>query len=480
VAATKVVALDIGTSSTKAVLFGYRGVVEAEAQAKHPISNPAPGRQEQDARDWWESTVAAVRDLDGRSDAAAIVLSGTMQNVIAVGDDGEPLHPAILYSDSRASAQFEALAPILNAASAPSIIGNSPNEFMAAFKMRWLLENEPDLLRRAAMLHSGAKDYIIHRLTGVHVTDATAATTVGLMNLAQRRWHGELLRIFGLQEQKLPAIKSSRSIVGQLMTQAANRLGLSAGIPVINGLGDAGASTVGAGLTEPGEAYVYLGTTAWVARVSDLSAITFPARTFVLAHANPDKIIEVVPLLSGGDCVEWLLAALGTDLESLGPRAAAVDPSPPDLLFLPYLKGERSPFIDTAVRGSLLMVDRSHGPAEMLYAVMEGVALSLRENLDALGAHGNAVRLVGGGAFSEVWPQLIADATMRGIEVAYEPGNATAFGAFREAARALGLPYNADRFKTSLLPRKERSARTEKRRLIFREATDFVRSLPNR
>jgi xylulokinase len=474
-----ILALDIGTHSTKAVLFDRRGIIVAEAEAKHATSNQTSGQQEQNACDWWQSTVAAVRrSLDRPNDVAAVVLSGTMQNVIPVGYDGEPLRPAILYSDSRGSAQFDASASVINATNMPSIIGNSPNEFMAAFKMRWLLENEPDVFERSAVLHSGAKDYIIHCLTGQHVTDPTAATTVGLMDLAQRSWHSELLCAFGIPAKKLPAIKPSRSVVGRLTARAADHLGLPAGVPVINGLGDAGASTLGAGLRHAGEAYIYLGTTAWVARVSRLVDVALPARTFVLAHPDPDKVIEVAPILSGGDCVEWLLAVLGTDLDSLGARIREIDASPPDLLFLPYLKGERSPFIDVAVRGGFLMIDRSHGPAEMFYAVMEGIALSLRENLDALGVQAKTIRLLGGGGISDVWPQLIADATGRGVEVANDPRTAPAFGAFCEAAAELNLSHGANRFGAPVLPRLERSDRSEERRQLFLAATGFVRNLP--
>lgn len=479
-AAEKVLALDIGTSSTKAVLFDCSGAVQAESEAKHAIINQRPGQQEQDARHWWQSTRTAVHDLDDLSGIAAIVLSGTMQNVIPVDRDGQPLRSAILYGDSRGAPQFAALAPAIAAARMACVIGNAPNAFMAAFKMRWLLENERDVFEHSTVLHSGAKDYVIHCLTGRHVTDPTAATTVGLMDLSHRRWDRELLRAFGIPEGKLPVIVSSRAIVGRVTAHAADQLGLMAGIAVINGMGDAGATALGAGLTQAGGSYIYLGTTAWVARVTAAVDITLPAQTFALAHPDPDKIIEVAPILSGGDCVEWLLATVGLDLGNLGERAAAVDASPPDLLFLPYLKGERSPFVDMAVRGGFLMVDRSHGPAEMLYAVMEGIALLLRENLEALDVKADTIRLLGGGGVSEIWPQLIADAVGKRVAVANEPRTATAFGAFCEAAQALGWSPDVNRFGMQVVPRAERSARTELRRRLFRVATDFAQTLPNR
>lgn len=476
--APKILALDIGTSSTKSALFNQHGLIEAEASAGHPVSNPAPGWQEQDPRDWWRSTVAATRALTGLADVSAVVLSGTMQNVIAIGDDGEPLRPAILYSDSRASEQFREVSADLGAADVAAIIGNHPNQYLAAFKLRWLRDNEPGVFDCAAMFHSGAKDYIIHRLTGEHVTDPTAATTVGAMDIAQRQWHRELLHVLGVPEKKLPEIKPSSAIIGPLTERAASELGLAPGLPVVNGVGDAGASTLGAGLVDKGQVYIHLGTTGWTARIANFADISLPAQTFVLAHPDASKIIEVVPLLSGGDCIEWLMETLNTDLESLAPRILALDAAPPDLLFLPYLKGERSPFVDEVVRGSFLMIDRAHGPADMLYAAMEGVALSLRGSVDVLQAGSDTIHLVGGGLVSALWPQLIADASRRTVKVAANPGKATAFGAFREAAKALGWRHDDVQFDLTVAPRSDRVSRSERRHRLFLHATQFVRSLP--
>jgi xylulokinase len=472
-----VLAIDIGTSSTKAVVFNASGAIIAEAEAKYPTTSPAPGQHEQDALDWWRSTVTSVRRLGDLSEVGAIAFSGTMQNVILVDNEGEPLRPAILYSDGRASEQFNRIHPSLITLGMPATIGNYPNEFMAAFKIRWLFDNEPQLFERTPLVHFGAKDYIIYRLTGRHVTDPTTATTVGLMNLTTRSWDIALLRKFGISEEMLPAIVPSQSVIGPIVEAAAQELGLANGIPVINGLGDAGASTAGAGITKGGQVYIYLGTTAWVACVSELAAGTLPRRVFVLAHSEIGRIIEIAPALSGGDCVEWLLEMFGTDGENLLQRMAAVDACPPDVLFLPYLKGERSPFTDAFVRGGFVMLDRAHGPAEMLYSVMEGVAFSLRENLNLLDVTADTVRLIGGGALSAVWPQLIADVTGKIVEVADAPAAASAWGAYLQAASLLDCAETAPRFSRRILPRPERVGRNNLRHQVFRSVTAFVRTL---
>jgi xylulokinase len=360
----------------------------------------------------------------------------------------------------------------------PAIIGNRPNEFMAAFKIRWLFDEQAEQYGRTHVIHFSPKDYVIYRLTGRHVTDPTTATTVGLMNLASRCWDSASLRQFGISEKLLPTIEPSRAVIGRIGDVAARQLGLAAGVPVVNGLGDAGASTVGAGMTEVGQAYIHLGTTAWVAGMSDLAAAPLPRRTFALPHAEPGKLIEIAPTLSGGDCIAWLRGVLGIEIDALSAPIAAVDARPSDVMFLPYLNGERSPFVDASVRGGFVMLGRSDGAAEMLYAVLEGVAFSLRENMDLLDVKTDTVRLIGGGGGSDVWPQLIADAVGRVVEVADKSNIVPAFGAYCEAVRAFdGVPGEL-RFGRRFLPRPERLERNGRRHNLFRSATAFVRTLP--
>jgi xylulokinase len=266
-------------------------------------------------------------------------------------------------------------------------------------------------------------------------------------------------------------------MVGAVCVGAANELRVPVGLPVWNGLGDAGASTVASGVRESGDAYVYLGTTAWVARIAATDSLALPSRVFALAHPDRDKTIEVAPLLSGGDCVQWALELLSVDLQTLNARMNEVDRNPPDLMFLPYLKGERSPFVDSDVRGGFLFADRTHGAAQCFYAVMEGVAFSLKANMDALGANCRKVRLLGGGGRSAVWPQLIADALEMEVEVAAVPGAATAFGAYCVAAKELGGETGAQLSAVRAMPRADRIERTRLRYAQFSRATTFVREL---
>jgi xylulokinase len=474
-----VLVLDVGTSSVKAVLFDHEGRVCDEREEAYATQSLAGGREEQNPRDWWSAAANAVRPLD-LSGLECISLAGTMQSVIPIGRDGEPVRPAILYSDSRADGVFKELAPAFERLGAATLLGNHLNEFMSVFKIAWLRAHEPESYRRTGVFHSGAKDYLLFKLTGRHVTDATAATTVGLMDIRTREWSVQLAEAAGIPLALLPRIEAADAEVGTVNAAAASALGIRAGIPVVNGCGDAGAATVGAGVSRPGEAYVYLGTSAWVALVREVEALTLSHELYTLAHPTDGLAIRIGAMLCGGDGAAWFAGLAGETFESLELRLPAVDCAPPELIFLPYLKGERCPFLDTRVRGAFLGLDRGHGAADMYYAVLEGVALALRANLDALGAGGEEIRLIGGGALSSMWAQLIADVTARRVVVARTPTAATACGAFRIAAARSGMRFADGDWGRRVAPRTERAARSEARHQLFNELTRYAREWAQR
>lgn len=471
--------LDAGTSSVKAVLFDLEGRVRGEHEVPYATTSLAGGREEQNPLDWWSAAVAAARHLD-LSAVERISLAGTMQSVIPVGADGNPVRPAILYSDCRATEVFRHLAPAFDRLGAGARLGNHINELMSVFKIVWMRTQEPELYRRTHLFHSGAKDYVLFRLTGEHVTDPTAATTVGLMDIRTRRWSDALAEAAGIPLTLLPRIEAADFEVGTVTADAARALGLRTGVPVVNGCGDAGAATVGAGVSRPGDAYIYLGTSAWVGLVREVQALALPHDLYTLAHPASGLAIRIGAMLSGGDGAAWFAAIAGASFEALEAGLPAVDRAPPDLLFMPYLKGERCPFLDTRVRGAFLGLDRSHGCAEMFYAVLEGVAFALGANMDALGVGGEEIRLIGGGAASTMWPQLIADVTGRSVVVARIPTAATAFGAFRIAAARLGVTADVAEWSHPVAPRGQRTARSERRRHLFNEATQFSREWAQR
>lgn len=470
-----ILVFDIGTSSLKAALVDAAGRIAATAESAYGDS---PGAHRQDSAAWWRAARSAVRTL-GAIRPQAIAFSGTMENLIPVTADGAGVGPAILYSDPCGEAALERKRGTLEAIGAATILGNAPEPLMTAFKILWLAERQPDVLNQSRWLLLSPKDVLILRMTGRAVADPITASTSGLMDMARRQWSAPLAAVLGVDLEKLPEIMPANAVAGGLLPAVADALGLPADVPVVNGCGDAGASTLGAGCTQFGDVSVYLGTTGWVARVVADTGLAEASKCYRLAHPEPGRIIEIGPLLAAGGCATWARKTCGLELDAAEAAAQEADRNPPGLLFLPYLSGERAPFLDLDVRGAYLGLDAGHGAGDLYYAALEGVAFALAANLAALrGADDTgAVRLSGGGARSPLWAQLIADATGSSVAPAREPEFLTALGA-ASLARTGG--NGLDPVGPQIAPRPERAARIARLRSLFADATRFARESAGR
>jgi xylulokinase len=469
-----VLVLDAGTTALKAVLFSAEGGIIAAAD--EPWGEPpAPHRQDQAA--WWRAAAAAVRRLGGPA-PAAVGLTGTMENLIPVAADGTPAGDAILYTDPCGEPHLAAASAALEAAGAAALLGNPPEPLMTAFKLRWLAANSPEVHARAGLFLLSPKDALALRMTGVAAADPVTASTSGLMDMRRRAWSPALAAAAGVPLDRLPEIRPADAVLGPLLPAAAAHLGLPAGIPVVGGCGDAGATTIGSACEADGDISLHLGTSGWVARVVPDAGIGEPRPVYRLAHPDPGLVIEVTPILSAGAATAWARATLALDGAAAEAALAAADADPSGLVFLPYLLGERSPFMDTAVRGAFLGLSADHGPPALYAAVIEGVSFAIAASLRALDDRPDLrIRLAGGGGASAVWPQILADVLGRPVGVPADPAAATARGAFALAARALGLPAARIPVVRTLHPRPERRARIGRLAEAFARGTDFARTL---
>ncbi|MDQ3558691.1 MAG: FGGY family carbohydrate kinase [Pseudomonadota bacterium] len=475
----RVLVLDVGSTALKAAVFTADGEMLALSEAG---LGPAPALHRQDPESWWSAARTAIAAL-GRPRVDAVVLTGTMENLIAVDRNGEPLGDAILYSDPCGGAALERSRGVLDDLGAAQILGNDPEPLMTAFKIGWLRDAHPDLFESAAFFLPGAKDFVALRLTGRAVTDPVTASTTGLMDMARRRWSETLATALGVPLRALPEILPTGAVIGPVLPDAASDLGLdsSADILVVNGCGDAGATTLGSFCRASGDISLYLGTTGWLARVVAEAEIEARRPVYRLAHPWPGNIIEITPILSAGAAAAWARATLSLTDAMAEQALAAADENPADILFLPYLSGERSPFMDADVRGAFLGLGAEHGPAALYYAVLEGVGHAIRANLDALDPSGaGRIRLVGGGARSATWPRMVADVLGRAISVPPSPLVATAMGAFLIAAKTFGLAGVDEAAMQTIAPRENRRARIERQAATFAEATSFARRLKPR
>ena len=409
--------IDVGTGSTKALLLDAVAAVAGDGAAPHPVSALRRGWAESDPEDWWTSTRAAVRAaVGGRGgDVRAIGLSGQMHGVVMLDAHGRTLRPAILWSDGRSVTQLGAYAALpddlAGALANPVVAG------MAGPTLLWLRAHEPDVYARAAWAVQ-PKDWLRHRLTGAVETDPSDASGTLLYDVERDGWADALVDELGLRRDLLPPIRASSAEAGPLRADAAAALGLPAGLPVIVGAADTAAGCVGSGLAGTGEAQLTVGTGAQLVVDLPLPRRDPTRRTHLFRAATPREWYAMAAMQNAGLALEWCLRTLGRDWTWASERALACPPGAGGVTFVPYLTGERTPHLDSSVRGGWTGVGLDHGPEMLMRAAFEGVAYAIRDGLDALQEAGHAigtVRLAGGGTGDPRWRQLLADVLGRSL-----------------------------------------------------------------
>ncbi len=444
--------IDVGTSALKALAVDASGVVVGAATASYGVARPRPGWTEQDPKDWWRACVRAIRGLwrQGAFRAGfpkAIGLTGQMHGSVFLDESDDVIRPAILCNDQRTAAECRAIERKLGLERIVALTANRPLTGFTAPKVLWLRKNEPRHYRRLRHLLL-PKDYLRLRLTGERATDVSDASGTLLFDVHQRRWSQEMLAALQIDPALLPPALESPSVSGQLTRHAARVLALLPGIPVVAGAGDQAAGAVGSGAVEAGIIMASIGTSG-VVFAATKEPLTDPgASLHCFCHASPRLWHVMGVMLSAGGSLQWLadvFRALSPGRrrieEWLTSLAEGAPPGSRGLLFLPYLAGERTPHADPLARGAFVGLTDRHGPPEIARAVMEGVAFGLRDSLELirqLGVVPQEVRVVGGGARSRLWRQILAD--VFGLPLVSLPTDeGAAFGAALLAAVGAGV-----------------------------------------
>ena len=420
---TYIAAFDAGTTAVKGTLVNEAG--EAVLSRSVELSTLChDGFQEQAPQDWWEAFCAISRQFTEAvppEDIQGIIMSGPMQDLIPLDADLNPVCPAILYSDGRAEAQATALETRVGSDYFLHTTGNRCDGSLPLPKLMWLKENRPELYARTAHILISSKDYLILRLTGVCAGDVTACATAGAMDIRRKRWDEKLLSAAGVDAKLFPTLYHPHQQVGAVLPEAAAACGYRAGTAVFAGIGDAGATTLASGIREPGQYNINLGTSGWVAAVSDDILLT-EAGVFNLAAAAEGCYINVVPFLNAGNVHKWISGVLGhkdgaADYEAVSALLKNSVPGSHGVLFLPYLVGERFPVLDPEARGCFFGMTAETTAADMARACLEGVAFSLRQGLEQLPVPPASISLIGGGGREAVWCQILADVLDHDITV---------------------------------------------------------------
>jgi xylulokinase len=416
-----ILAHDLGTTGNKASLFDTSGELVASAYVAYETTYARPGWAEQDPADWWRAAGASTQKLlhdSGReaSEIGVISFSGEMMGCTPVDAEGRPLRTSIIWADQRAEAQAALIAQRVGREQMYQITGHRVSSNYTAAKLLWVREHEPEVY---AQTHKTlqAKDYVAFKLTGAFATDYSDASGTNLFDLRKRRWSTEILEALELDAGLLPPALPSATVIGTVTSQAAKETGLAAGTPVNIGGGDGACATAGAGVVGPLDAYNYVGSSSWISVVSREPLYDPQQRTFTFAHLDPEYVFPTGTMQCAGGSYDWLERLLRGNAEQklydeMETLASSVEPGAQGLFFLPYLIGERSPHWNPHARGAFVGLTMAHGRAEMARAVLEGVAFNLRIILDALLAQGapiQALRLIGGGARSPLWRQILAD-----------------------------------------------------------------------
>lgn len=433
--------IDLGTSELKAILMDATGAVLAHAGVRLSVSRRHSGWSEQAPEDWWQACLQALEQLrrhEAFTRVACIGLSGQMHGAVLLGTDNRVLYPAILWDDSRAVAEAERLG-----AGFAEVTGSLPMAGLTAPKLLWLQQHEPEVFQAIDCVLS-PKDYLRLRLSGERISEMSDAAGTLWLDVARRQWFTPMVRATGLTPEQLPRLVEGGA-ASALLT--ATELGLSADVVIAGGGGDNPVAAVGIGAVNAGDGFITLGTSAAIVAITDHAAGNPASAVHSFCHALPNRWYTMGAMLAGASCLRWVTRLTGmADEQTLLEQVQAQLPIEQHVplgtpLFLPYLAGERTPHNDPLLRGGFMNLGHDCTPAMLGYAVMEGVGFGLLDAWRAVqttGADVTAFALVGGGARSEYWAQLLANILQREIFTLHGSELSACIGAAKLGFVALG------------------------------------------
>jgi xylulokinase len=477
-----VIGVDIGTQSTKALLTDARGRIVASHSQSYRPDTPRPLWAEQWPQVWVDAVVESIAGCVAAAKRANVGFAPDALRAICIGGlyggsgvpvdaSMRPLHPCLIWMDRRATAEVDWVRATVDADRLADVTGNGVDSYYGFTKMLWLRNHRPDVFRDTRyFLPPNA--FVIHALTGEIAVDRSSAGNIGgVYDYRAGTWSAEMLDALGIPREMMPdRLVASSDVVATLTTAAAKRLGLPAGVPVVAGGVDAAVATFAAGVTRPGQHVAMLGSSMCWGYITQQVDPRHGLVSMPYVFGSPRDLYVFGGAGTAGAAVAWFRDEFGRDEavaaqaqgrdvhELLDASARAIAPGADGVVFLPYLMGERSPIWDGRASGAFVGVTLYHRREHLYRAVLEGVALALRHNIEA-GARGAASRDdagvgVGGAAHSDLWMQIIADATNRPV-LTIEQEVEAAMGGALLAAYGVGLVCDDDvrRGWVTLVPR---------------------------
>lgn len=445
--------IDIGTGGSRALLIDESGKITASATVQHEaFSSPRIGWAEQDPKDWWRASTAAIRSVLSAGDVraeeiGAVSFSGQMHGSVLLDDADMVLRPALLWCDQRTYKQCTEITETVGAERLIELVCNPAVTGFTLPKLLWVRENEPDIWVKVKTVLL-PKDYVRLCLSGDKASDVADSSGTLLFDVQNRRWSDEMIDAMEIERGLLPRVYESTEVTGTVTKAGAETTGLREGTPVVAGAGDNAAGAIGMGLVKPGTLGATIGTSGVVFVVTEKPTLDLHGRTHTLCHAIPNRWHMTGVTLGAGLSLKWFRDNFGggKGFGELDDEAAKIRPGSDGVIWLPYLMGERTPHLDPHARAAFVGLTASHTQAHLTRAVLEGVAFSLRDSFEifrALDVPIDSIRLSGGGAQSALWRQIQADVYGQSVKT-IEADEGSAFGAAILAGVGVGAWKSVD------------------------------------
>lgn len=430
--------IDLGTSSVKVVLIDDWQTVVATTEQSLRVYRPQPLWSEQNPEEWWSATQKAIMELKSNfgpelQQVQSIGLSGQMHGATLLNDKGQALRPAILWNDGRSSHQCQTL--LQRAPQAYAITGNMIFPGFTAPKLLWVSENEPDIFAQVKKVLL-PKDYLRLQMTGCFATDLSDASGTSWLDIGARNWSLEMIEATGLSLQQMPQLFEGTEVTAQVLPEIAKQWGIPETTTVVAGGGDNAASAISMGVTEPGQAFLSLGTSGVYFLADNQYRPNPEAGLHTMCHCLPNRWHHMSVHLSAASCLDWVAQILGNTHISALFDLARQHHSENTPIFLPYLSGERTPINDSYAKGAFIGLTHSSGQAELAQSVLEGVSLAFAQGQKVIqdaGVNIDTVTVIGGGARSIYWGEILATALQRPLVYRKQGIIGGAFGAARLA-----------------------------------------------
>ncbi len=485
------IGIDLGTSAVKLLLMDEKGAIQKIVSKEYPICFPHAGWSEQNPADWLSGTVEGIKELTAECDkskVAGIGAGGQMHGLVALDKDDNVIRPAILWNDGRTAKQTDWLNAHIGQEVLAKHTANIAFAGFTATKLLWMRENEPDLFAKIDKIML-PKDYINYMLSGVHCTDYSDASGTLLLDVENKCWSGEMLKICGIDERKMPKLYESYDAVGTLTKQMAQKTGLSENVKIAAGAGDNAAAAVGTATVGEGKCNISLGTSGTIFISSDNFGASPNNALHSFAHAD-GKYHLMGCMLSAAACNKWWQNDIVGTKDYKGEEAKIT----PDMLgensvyFLPYLMGERSPHNNPHARAVFAGMAMDTTRAQMTQAMLEGVAFGMRDSLEIareIGINVTRSNICGGGAKSALWKTIFANVLnleLDTVETEEGPGYGGAILAAVACGEFDSVQTAAEKFvrvKSTVKPCAELVEKYEKQYNIFKQIYPLMKPIFN-